>query len=110
MTSVSDVELSPRHSPGRRLSTFFHRHPRLALAGLLALPLGWLVVIYLGSLFLLLLASFWETGGILGTELIRTWSLDNYRSLVEEPVYRDVAFRTISMAVYVTIADAVIAF
>jgi putative spermidine/putrescine transport system permease protein len=77
---------------------------------LLALPIGWLVAIYLGSLFLLLLASFWDVGGILGTEIVKTWNLDNYRTLVEQPVYRDVAFRTISMAALVTVADAILAF
>ena len=110
MTSIADVESPPRQGPGRRLSTFFVRHSRLRLAALLALPLGWLLVIYLGSLFLLLLASFWEVGGILGTEIVHSWNLDNYKTLVDEPVYRNVAFRTISMAVLVTVADAVLAF
>ena len=110
MTSVPDVEPLPRVSPGRRLSTFFFRHPRARLGGLLAAPLGWMVVIYLGSLFLLLLASFWQVGGILGTEIVHSWNLDNYRELLQEPVYRTVAFRTISMAVFVTVADAVLAF
>ena len=110
MTSIADVESPPRPGPGRRLSTFFLRHSRLRVAALLALPLGWLVVIYLGSLLLLLLASFWDVGGILGTEIVHTWNLDNYKTLVDEPVYRNVAFRTISMALLVTIADAVLAF
>ena len=109
MSRIVDVEPPPRQGPGRRLSTFFIRHSRLRLAALLALPLGWLLVIYLGSLFLLLLASFWSIGGILGTEIAHTWNLDNYRTLLEEPVYRNVAFRTISMAALVTVADAVLA-
>ena len=109
MTSVSDVEPPPRQGPGRRLSTFLFRHPRLRLGALLAAPLGWLVVIYLGSLFLLLLASFWDTEPFT-SDVVRNWNLDNYRQLLEQPVYRDVAFRTISMAVLVTIADAVLAF
>jgi putative spermidine/putrescine transport system permease protein len=110
VTSIADVEPPPRHGPGRRLSTFFVRHPRFRLAALLALPLGWLLVIYLGSLVLLLLASFWEVGGILGTEIVKSWNLENYQTLFQEPVYRTVAFRTISMAALVTIADAVLAF
>jgi putative spermidine/putrescine transport system permease protein len=110
VTSIADVESPPRQGPGRRLSTFFLRHSRLRLAALLALPIGWLLLIYLGSLFLLLLASFWEVGGILGTEIVHSWNLDNYKTLLQEPVYRDVAFRTISMAALVTLADAVLAF
>jgi len=110
VTAIADVESPPRRGPGRRLSTFFLRHPRLRLAALLALPLGWLLVIYLGSLVQLLFASFWDVGGILGTEIVHTWNLDNYKTLVDEPVYRNVAFRTISMAALVTVADAVLAF
>jgi putative spermidine/putrescine transport system permease protein len=79
------------------------------LGALLAAPLGWLVVIYLGSLFLLLLASFWDTEPFT-SEVVRDWNLDNYRRLFDLPVYRDVAVRTITMAVLVTIADAVLAF
>jgi len=110
VTSVSsDVEPPPRGGPGRRLSTFFFSHSRARLGGLLALPLGWMLVIYLGSLFLLLLASFWDTEPFT-SDVVRNWNLDNYRRLFEEPVYRNVAFRTISMAVYVTVADAVLAF
>ena len=43
MTSVPVAEPPPRESPGRRLSTFFYRHPRIRLGALLALPVGWLV-------------------------------------------------------------------
>ena len=110
MTSAPHVEPPPRVNPGRRLSTFFVRHERARLGGLLAAPLGWMLVIYLGSLFVLFLAAFWSIGGILGTEIVHTWTLDNFRELADEPVYRDVAVRTITMAIYVTVADAVLAF
>ncbi len=110
MTSAPHVEPPPRRNPGRRLSTFFVRHEWARLGGLLAAPLGWMLVIYLGSLFVLFLAAFWSIGGILGTEIVHTWTLDNFREIFDEPVYRDVAVRTITMAIYVTIADAVLAF
>ncbi len=109
MTSVSDVESPPRPGPGPRRYTLLSRHARLRLAALLALPIGWLLVIYVGSLFLLLLASFWDTEPFT-SDVVRTWSLDNYRRLFDEPVYRTVAFRTISMAALVTVADAILAF
>jgi putative spermidine/putrescine transport system permease protein len=109
VTSVSDVESPPRPGPGRRLSTFLYRHARLRLAALLAVPIGWLLVIYLGSLFLLLLASFWDTEPFT-SDVVRTWNLDNYRRIFDEPVYRTVAFRTIGMATLVTVADAILAF
>ena len=95
--------------PGRRLSTFFHRRPRAAVAALLALPLGWLLVGYLGSLFVLLLAAFWDTDPFTA-EIVHTFTLDNFRQIFEVDVYREVAWRTITMAAFVTIADAILAF
>ena len=108
MTSASYGE-PPSHALGRRLSTFFHRHPRIGLAALLALPIGWLLIGYLGSLFVLLLASFWDTDSFTA-ELVHTFTLDNFRRIFEQEVYREVAWRTITMAAFVTVADAVLAF
>jgi putative spermidine/putrescine transport system permease protein len=109
LTSATYSEPPPRESPGRRLSTFFYRHPRLRLAALLALPVGWLVVVYLGSLVVLLLSAFWDTDPFTA-EVVREFTLDNFRDLFERDVYRNVASRTIQMAVLVTVADAVLAF
>ena len=109
MTSVPVAEPSPRESPGRRLSTFFFRHPRVRLGVLLALPLAWLVVVYFGSLFVLLLSSFWETNPFTA-EVVHDFTLENFRRIIETPVYRDVAWRTIQMAALVTVADVILAF
>ena len=109
MTSAEHAGSPPRGSPGRRLSTFFYRHPYVGLAVLLGLPLGWLVGIYLGSLFFLLLASVWDTDPFTSL-VVHDFTLDNFRRILEEPVYREVAWRTISMASFVTVADAVLAF
>ena len=109
MTSVPLAEPSPRQSPGRWLSTFLYRHPRLRLAVLLALPVGWLVLVYLGSLLVLLLSAFWTTDDFTA-ELVHEFTLDNFRRIIETPVYRDVAWRTVQMAAFVTIACAVLAF
>jgi putative spermidine/putrescine transport system permease protein len=110
VTSISDAAPPPRESPGRRLSTFLFRHPRTRLGALLVGPIGWMVLIYLGSLVVLLLAAFWDTGGAFGTDIVRAWNVDNFRRIFDEQVYRDVAWRTISMAVYVTAADVLLAF
>jgi putative spermidine/putrescine transport system permease protein len=93
----------------RRLSSFFARHPYGRLAALLAAPVGWLGVVYLGSLVLLLLAAFWDTETFTN-DVVRDWNLDNFRQLLEQDVYRDVALRTTAMAALVTVADAVLAF
>jgi putative spermidine/putrescine transport system permease protein len=100
---------APRRSAGRRLADLFHGRPRLQVGGLLAAPLGWLVVLYLGSLAVLLVAALWTVGAVSG-EIERTLSLDNFDTLIQEPVYRTVAGRTILIAALVTIADALLAF
>jgi putative spermidine/putrescine transport system permease protein len=109
VTSVPYGETPPRSGPGRRLATFLFRHPRLRLGALLSGPLGWLVIVYLGSLAVLLLAAFWQTDEFT-SEVVHTFTLDNFRTLWERDVYRDVAWRTIKMAALVTVADAVLAF
>src|SRR5204862_869451 len=109
VTSVSYEQSPPRGTLGRRLSVYFYRHPRLSLALLLALPLGWLAVAYLGSLIVLLLAAVWNVDPFT-SQVVHTYTLDNFRRLYDEPVYRNVAWRTIQMAALVTIADAVLAF
>ncbi len=109
MTSVPHVESPPRASLGRRLSTFFFRHSRVRLAVLLALPVAWLVVVYFGSLFVLLLSAFWDTNPFTA-EVVHDFTLENFKRIVETPVFRDVAWRTIQMAALVTVADAVLAF
>jgi putative spermidine/putrescine transport system permease protein len=109
VTSVPYEGSPPREGLWRRLSTYFYRHPRVGLALLLAAPLGWLVVVYLGSLFVLLLASIWNVDPFT-SQVVHTYTLDNFRRLWEEDVYRHVAWRTIKMAAFVTLADAVLAF
>jgi putative spermidine/putrescine transport system permease protein len=109
MTSVPVAETPPPEGLGRRLSSYFFRHPRIRLAMLLALPVLWMVVVYFGSLVVLLLSAFWDTDPFTA-EIVREFTLENFRTIVERDVYRDVAWRTIQMAALVTIADVVLAF
>jgi putative spermidine/putrescine transport system permease protein len=98
-----------RRSAGRRLADLFHGRPRLQLGALLAGPIGWLVIGYIGSLLVMLVAAFWAVDALSG-EVSRVFSLDNYRELVEQPVYRDVAARTVGIAAAATLTDALLAF
>jgi putative spermidine/putrescine transport system permease protein len=93
----------------RSASTFLHRRPRLQLSLLLAGPVGWLVVAYLGSLAVLFVAAFWHLDTFSGT-LVKEYSLDNFRTLWEGDVYRTIAVRTVGVAAAVTVTDAVLAF
>jgi putative spermidine/putrescine transport system permease protein len=94
---------------GHRLADLFQGRPRLQAGSLLAGPVGWLVVGYLGSLAVLLITAFWSIGELSG-EIERSATLDNFRLIAEEPVYRSIAGRTIAIAALVTITDAILAF
>jgi len=93
----------------RRLAKLFHGRPRLQVGALLAGPAGWLVVGYLGSLALLLVASLWSVNAVSG-ELEKSLNFENFEILFDEPVYRDIIGRTVLIAALVTITDAVLAF
>jgi putative spermidine/putrescine transport system permease protein len=105
----ADARSSVRPGFGRRLSTLFYRHPRLRLGVLLAGPIGWLVIGYLGSLAVMLVAAFWRLDPFTA-EVVHDWSLDNFETLLTEPVYRRITMRTVTMAAAVTVACAVLAF
>ena len=98
-----------KRSAGRRLADLFHGRPRLQVGTLLAGPIGWLVLGYLGSLLVLLIAAFWSVDALSG-ELIKGFTFDNYKELWDTDVYRSVAFRTIGIASAVTLTDALLAF
>ena len=95
---------------GRRRAVlgWLHRHRRAQLLLLLLLPLGWLGIVYLGSLAVLFLSSFWRLDP-LTSAIERTFSLDNYQLLISDPVYRTIALRTLTIAVLVTLTDIVLA-
>ena len=91
-----------------RVSSALYLHPKLLLLLLLAPPLLWLGVIYLGSLFALLLQSFFYIDDFSGN-IVREFSLATYEQLFTR-ANADVFIRTTLMAAAVTIAAALIAF
>jgi putative spermidine/putrescine transport system permease protein len=93
---------------GHRLAAWLHRHPRARLSALLSAPLLWLVVAYLGSLVVLFVSAFWTVNAFTG-EVVRQPTLDNFRTIVTQAVYRTVTLRSLGVAVGVTLIDATIA-
>ncbi len=93
----------------RRLAKLFHGRPPRQAGALQAGPPRGLVVGYLGSLALLLVASLWSVNAVSG-ELEKSLSFENFDILFNEPVYRDIISRTVLIAALVTITDAVLAF
>jgi putative spermidine/putrescine transport system permease protein len=97
-------------SRARRIATWLHARPRLQLWLLLTLPLAWLVLVYLGSLAILLLNAFWSSDAFTGRVEPFDWSLEAFEQIIGNEVYRTIALRTIGMAILVTITDALLAF
>ncbi|MCW2638036.1 MAG: putative spermidine/putrescine transport system permease protein [Dactylosporangium sp.] len=94
--------------PARRLAAWLHRHPSARLSALLSAPLLWLGVAYLGSLAVLFISAFWTVNSFTG-EVVRQPTLDNFRAIVTEAVYRTVTLRSLGVAAAVTLIDAAIA-
>jgi len=103
------TEATARSSGGRRLASWLHRHPRARVGALLAGPVAWLVLAYLGSLAILLLSAFWESDAFSG-RVVPNWTLASFQALFTVEVYRTIAARTIVIAIAVTLTDALIAF
>lgn len=91
-----------------RASDTLWRHPRLLVLALLAPPVAWLGIIYLGALFALLAQSFFsidEFSGLINYE----FTLKTYGELFK--AYNlDIILRTVAMAFFVTIAAAILGF
>jgi putative spermidine/putrescine transport system permease protein len=98
-----------RHSLARRLSTFLYARRWLQIALLLGAPLAWLLVAYLGSLAVLLVAAFWSLDPFT-SEVVHKLSLGNFETLIHNGVYRTITTRTVGIAAAVTVTDAVLAF
>jgi putative spermidine/putrescine transport system permease protein len=98
----------PERGPADRVTGLLWRRPKLLLLLLLTPPLLWLGVVYLGSLFALLLQSFYsidEFSGVVKEE----FTLKTYAELFRAQNL-DIILRTVVMATLVTLACAVLAF
>src|SRR4051794_37142847 len=98
-----------RRSVGRRLADLLYERPRTRVAALLAGPLAWLGIGYLGSLAVILVAAFWSVDALSG-EVSQTFTTSNFSEIFNQPVYRHVAQRTVLLAAGVTVTDALLAF
>ncbi|TIO66289.1 MAG: ABC transporter permease, partial [Mesorhizobium sp.] len=90
------------------LSDLLWRRPILLLLLMLLPPLLWLGIVYIGSLFALLLQSFFSIDEFSGL-INREFTLKTYGDLFQA-ANLDIILRTVTMAALVTLASAVIAF
>ncbi|MER9965457.1 ABC transporter permease [Mesorhizobium sp. M0060] len=90
------------------LSDIFWRKPKLLLLLMLLPPVLWLGIVYIGSLFALLLQSFFSIDEFSGL-INREFTLKSYGDLLQA-ANLDIILRTVTMAALVTLASAIIAF
>lgn len=84
------------------------RNPRLTLFLLLTPPVLWLGIIYLGSLFALLLQSFFSIDPYSGL-IVREFTLSTYAELLKAANI-DIILRTLTMSAAVTVGAAIVGF
>ena len=100
---------SPPKSLLGQLATFFYLHPGITLAALLGPPLFWLGLVYLGSLFMLVIQSFFHLDSFTG-QVVRQFTLATYTELFSSATNYGIIARTAGMAGSVTLAASVLAF
>ncbi len=98
----------PRAGLRRRTSDLLYTRRGLLLLALLAPPLLWFGVIYLGALLALLANAFFSLDDFTG-QVVREFTLKNFAAL-GDGANVDVVLRTIAMAVSVTLACIALAF
>ncbi|RWK51376.1 ABC transporter permease [Mesorhizobium sp.] len=111
--TATDAKPAPAVLPGTggmlgALSDLFWRKPKLLLLLMLLPPLLWLGIVYVGSLFALLLQSFFSIDEFSGL-INRQFTLKTYGDLLQA-ANLDIILRTVTMAALVTFASAIIAF
>ncbi len=95
-------------SASASFSRYLHRHPRTRLGLLLAAPVTWLVLAYLGSLAALFLTALYKTDPFT-SDIVKTIGGQNFSELAKTAVYRSITIRTVLIAAAVTLLDLSIA-
>ena len=85
----------------RPISSYLFKRSKVRLVGLLALPMFWIVGVYIVSLFLLLITAFWFVDPF--TSLVRPgFTLENFISIFTFQAYLATSLRTLLIALAVT--------
>ena len=90
------------------IKSLLNRKAGFRAATLLTLPLLWLVIIYIGSLFALFITSIWKIDTFT-SKIIRQFTLENFIDVFTDRAYFNVTIRTLFVAICVTVICAVIA-
>lgn len=92
----------------RSAGTFLRRHRRLSLASVLGAPAAWMLVIYVGSLFLMIVSAFFSIDDFTQAPT-SDFTTDNFRDALTSSAIRTVVRNSLLVAAAVTIVCFVIA-
>lgn len=92
----------------RRASAYLATHARARLVLFLSAPLTWLVLVYVVALLALLVSAFWTVDSFTG-EINRQLTVENFRTIFTDSLYTSVTWRTLRVALTVTVLDLLIA-
>lgn len=90
------------------MNTWLYRHKGVRAALLLALPVLWLAIAYLGSLAVMLISSLWSVDSFTGN-IQHHLTLANFHQIFTQKVYGTIALRSIFVALVVTVVDGLLA-
>jgi putative spermidine/putrescine transport system permease protein len=97
-----------QQAPKRPVSTYLHKRPTTRLVALLALPMTWLVGVYIISLALLLVTAFWFIDPFT-SKVIPGFTIENFVNIFTVPAYFATSMRTLGIAIAVTVVCIVFA-
>ena len=92
---------------GKRFSNFLRARPRVALLTTITAPLAWLVVVYIGSLALLVVSAFFKLDEFTGKSN-GEFTFENLTAVVTKGVYRSLMVRSVLVAAAVTLLCLII--
>lgn len=108
MTSVLQVPEPPTQAEVQVAAARTPRQNRRGLLWLLTPPTAWLLVLYIGSLFFLLITAFWFINPFT-SKVVPGFTLENFVSIFTVPAYFATAVRSLLIALAVTLIAIVLA-
>lgn len=91
-----------------KIQGLMQRNPKARAMTLIAFPLAWLLIIYIGSLFALFITSIWRIDTFT-SKVLREFTLQNFIDVLTDRAYFNVTIRTLLVATSVTLISALIA-
>lgn len=107
--AVTDPERSTPRRTGlaARASRFLRRHRQLSLFSTLGAPVAWMLLVYIGSLLVLIAAAFFKLDQ--NSQPTTDFTTDNVTKAVTTASYIEVVIRSVAIALAVTVVCFVIA-